>query len=75
MDINLNEAVNIHELALNLTDTESNILYNIIYDMTFDCHKIHGNINDILIDEDVFFYNYPSIMFKFLTILIDLKSI
>lgn len=75
MSIYLNEAVDIHKVALNLTDIETAILYNIIYDVTYDYHKIDENINDIIIDEDIFFNNYSSIMFKFMTILIDFKSI
>lgn len=75
MTIYLNEAVNIHEVALNLTDTEASLLYNIIYDLTCDFHKIDEDIDDITMDADVFFNNYPSIMFRFMTVLLDLKSV
>ncbi|WP_195953636.1 hypothetical protein [Clostridium saudiense] len=75
MTIYLNEVVNIHEVALNLTDTETSLLYNIIYNITSDSHKFDENINDIIIDGDVFFYKYPSIMFRFMTVLLDLKII
>ena len=75
MIIYLNEAVSIHESALNLTDTEASLLYNIIFDITSDSHKFDENINDIIIDGDVFFNKYPSIMIRFMTVLLDLKII
>lgn len=75
MTIHLNEAVSIHEAALNLTDTEAILLYNIIYDITSDSHNLDEKLNDITIDCDIFFENYPSIMFRFMTVLLDLKSV
>lgn len=75
MTISINEAVSIHETALNLTDTESNLLYTIIYNMTYDFHKINAITNEITIIDDIFFQYYPSIMFQFMTTLIDLKLI
>lgn len=75
MPIYLNETVNIHQTALNLTYTESNILYNIIFEITSNFHQIDESIDDIYFDSDIFFEYYPNIMFKFMTVLIELKSV
>lgn len=75
MPIYLNEAVNIHQSALNLTYTESTLLYNIIFELTSNFHQIDESINDIYVEDDIFFEYYPSIMFKFMTVLIELKSV
>lgn len=75
MPIYLNETVNIHQAALNLTYTESTLLYNIIFELTSNFHQIDESINDIYVDDDIFFEYYPSIMFKFMTVLIELKSV
>lgn len=75
MTISINEAVNIHEVALNLTYSETNILYNIIYNITHDFHKFDEDTNEIILIDDIFFQFYPSIMFQFMTTLIDLKLI
>ena len=75
MPIYLNETVNIHQSALNLTYTESTILYNIIFELTSNFHQIDESINDIYVEDDIFFEYYPSIMFKFMTVLIELKSV
>lgn len=73
MPIYLNEAVNIHQSALNLTYTESTLLYNIIFELTSNFHQIDESIDDIYVEDDIFFEYYPSIMLKFMTILINLK--
>ena len=73
MPIYLNETVNIHQAALNLTYTESTLLYNIIFELTSNFHQIDESIDDIYVEDDIFFEYYPSIMFKFMTILINLK--
>ena len=75
MPIYLNETVNIHQAALNLTYTESMLLYNIIFELTSNFHQIDESIDDIYIESDIFFKYYPNIMFKFMTVLIELKSI
>ena len=75
MSIYLNETVNIHQAALNLTYTESTLLYNIFFELTSNFHKIDESIDDIYIESDIFFYYYPNIMFKFMTVLIELKSV
>lgn len=75
MPIYLNEAVNIHQAALNLTYTESTLLYNIIFELTSNFHQIDESIDDIYVEDDIFFEYYPSIMFKFMTVLIELKSV
>ena len=75
MPIYLNEAVNIHQSALNLTYTESTLLYNIIFELTSNFHQIDESIDDIYVEDDIFFEYYPSIMFKFMTVLIELKSV
>lgn len=69
----LKEVVDMHQIALNLTYTESSILYDILFDFTGTFHSIDENTNDIYISEDVFFEIYSSVMFKFMTILINLK--
>ena len=73
MPIYLNETVNIHQSALNLTYTESTLLYNIIFELTSNFHQIDESIDDIYVEDDIFFEYYPSIMLKFMTILINLK--
>lgn len=73
MKIYLNEVVDIHQLALNLTYTESNILYDTIFKLTGDYHQIDND--DLFISEEMFFQLYASIMFQFMTKLIELKSI
>lgn len=75
MPIYLNETVNIHQAALNLTYTESTLLYNIIFELTSNFHQIDESIDDIYVESDIFFEYYPSIMFKFMTVLIELKSV
>lgn len=75
MPIYLNETVNIHQAALNLTYTESTLLYNIIFELTSNFHQIDESIDDIYVEDDIFFEYYPSIMFKFMTVLIELKSV
>lgn len=75
MTIYLNETVNIHQAALNLTYTESTLLYNIIFELTSNFHQIDESIDDIYVESDIFFEYYPSIMFKFMTVLIELKSV
>ena len=75
MPIYLNETVNIHQAALNLTYTESTLLYNIIFELTSTFHKIDESIDYIYVEGDIFFKYYPNIMFKFMTVLIELKSI
>lgn len=73
MPIYLNEIVNIHQAALNLTYTESTLLYNIIFELTSNFHQIDESIDDIYIESNIFFQRYPSIMFKFMTVLIELR--
>lgn len=75
MPIYLNETVNIHQAALNLTYTESTLLYNILFQFTYNFHQFDESINDIYIESDIFFKYYPNIMFKFMTALIELKSV
>lgn len=75
MPIYLNETINIHQAALNLTYTESTLLYNIIFELTSNFHQIDESIDDIYIESDIFFKYYPNIMFKFMTVLIELKSV
>lgn len=75
MLIYLNETVNIHQAALNLTYTESTLLYNIIFELTSNFHQSDESIDDIYVEGDIFFEYYPSIMFKFMTVLIELKSV
>ena len=73
MKIYLNEVVDIHQLALNLTYIESNILYDTIFELTKDYHQIDND--NLFISEEMFFQLYASIMFQFMTKLIDIKSI
>lgn len=75
MPIYLNETVNIHQYALNLTYTESTILYNILFELTSNFHQFDESIDETYIESDIFFEYYPNIMFKFMTALIELKSI
>lgn len=75
MTIFLKEIIDIHEAALNLTNTEASLLYNIAYDITYTQHEFYKGTTDILINYDDFFYYYPSIMFRFMALLLDLKSI
>lgn len=69
----LKEVVDMHQLALNLTYTEASILYDVLFDFTGSFHCIDESTNDIYIAEDTFFEIYSSVMFKFMTILINLK--
>ena len=69
----LEEIVNIHQTALNLNYTESSILYNILLDFTDTFQMIDEETNAIYIPEDIYFQIYASVMFRFMTILIDLK--
>ncbi len=69
----LEEVVNIHQTALNLNYTESSILYNILLDFTDAFQMIDEETNAIYISEDIYFQIYASVMFRFMTILIDLK--
>ncbi|WP_195617755.1 hypothetical protein [Clostridium paraputrificum] len=69
----LKEVVNIHQTALDLTYTESSILYDILLDFTDAFQMIDENTNDIYISEDIFFQIYASVMFRFMTILINLN--
>ena len=73
MPIYLNETVNIHQAALNLTYTESTLLQNILFELTSNFHQFDESIDDIYVEDDIFFEYYPSIMLKFMTILINLK--
>ena len=73
MPIYLNETVNIHQAALNLTYTESTLLYNIIFELTSNFHQTDESIDETYIESDIFFEYYPNIMFKFMTELIELK--
>ena len=54
----LKEVVNIHQTALDLTYTESSILYDILLDFTDAFQMIDENTNDIYISEDIFFQIY-----------------
>lgn len=69
----LEEVVNIHQTALNLNYTQSSILYDILLDFTDDFQMIDEETNAIYISEDIYFQIYASVMFRFMTILIDLK--
>ena len=69
----LKEVVNIHQTALNLNYTQSSILYDILLDFTDDFQMIDEETDDIYISEDIYFQIYASVMFRFMTILIDLK--
>lgn len=69
----LEEVVNIHQTALNLNYTESSILYDILLDFTDAFQMIDKETNAIYISEDIYFQIYASVMFRFMTILIDLK--
>lgn len=69
----LKEVVNIHQTALDLTYTESSILYDILVDFTDAFQMIDEETDDIYISEDIYFQIYASVMFRFMTILIDLK--
>lgn len=69
----LEEIVNIHQTALNLNYTESSILYNILLDFTDTFQMVDEETNAIYISEDIYFQIYASVMFRFMTILIDLK--
>lgn len=69
----LEEIVNIHQTALNLNYTESSILYDILLDFTDAFQMIDEETNAIYISEDIYFQIYASVMFRFMTILIDLK--
>lgn len=62
-----------HQLALNLTYTEASIFHDILFEFTDMFHSIDENTDDIYIPEDKFFEIYSSVMFKFMTILINLK--
>lgn len=69
----LKEVVNIHQTALDLTYTESSILYDILVNFTAAFQMIDEETDDIYISEDIYFQIYASVMFRFMTILIDLK--
>lgn len=69
----LKEVVNIHQTALDLTYTEASTLYDILVDFTDAFQMIDKETDDIYIPEDIFFQIYASVMFRFMTILIDLK--
>lgn len=69
----LKEIVDMHQLALNLTYTEASIFYDILFEFTDMFHSIDESTDDIYIPEDKFFEIYSSVMFKFMTILINLK--
>lgn len=69
----LEEVVNIHQTALGLNYTESSILYDILLDFTDAFQMIDEETNAIYISEDIYFQIYASVMFRFMTILIDLK--
>lgn len=69
----LKEVVDMHQLALNLSYTESTILYDVLLEFTDMFHLIDETTNDIYIAEEKFFEMYASIMFRFMTILINLK--
>ena len=69
----LEEVVNIHQTALNLNYTESSILYDILLDFTDAFQMIDEETNAIYISDDIYFQIYASVMFRFMTILIDLK--
>lgn len=68
----LKEAVDMHQLAFNLTYTEATILYNILFDFTKEFHIIDDS-DDICVKDEIYFELYSSIMFRFMTILINLK--
>lgn len=69
----LKEVIDIHQIALDLTYTESSILYDILVEFTDAFQMIDEETDDIYISEDIFFQIYASVMFKFMTILINLK--
>lgn len=69
----LKEIVDMHQLALNLTYTESTILYNILFEFTKEFHTFDDSVNDIYIKDEIYFELYATIMFRFMTILINLK--
>ena len=62
-----------HQAALNLTYTESVLLYNLIFEFTYNFHVADDTIDDIYVTDDIFFNYYPNIMLKFMTELIELK--
>ncbi|WP_343009338.1 hypothetical protein [Clostridium celatum] len=69
----LKEVVDMHQLALSLTYTEATILYDVLFEFTDMFHSIDETTNDIYIPEEKFIEIYSSIMFRFMTILINLK--
>ncbi|MDB1955464.1 hypothetical protein PMY38_03020 [Clostridium tertium] len=69
----LKEVVDMHQIALNLTYTESTMLYNIMFELTKEFHNIDDSLDDIYIKDEIYFELYASIMFRFMTILINLK--
>ncbi|MFC3906841.1 hypothetical protein [Clostridium disporicum] len=73
MKVYIKELIDMHQLALNLTYAESSILYDIFIDCTNDFQEIDENTNDIYINEKIFSEIYSTIMFKFMTVLINLK--
>lgn len=73
MKVYIKELIDMHQLALNLTYTESSILYDIFIDYTNDFQEIDEINNDIYINEKIFSEIYSTIMFKFMTVLINLK--
>ena len=70
----LKEEVDIHQIAFNLSFSEATILYNILFEFTKEFHNFDESIDDIYIDEEIYFELYTSIMFRFMTILITNKS-
>ena len=69
----LKEVIDIHQIALDLTYTESSILYDILVEFTDAFQMIDEETDYIYISEDIFFQIYASVMFKFMTILINLN--
>lgn len=73
MKIYIKELIDMHQLALNLTYTEASILYDIFIDCTDNFQEVDESTNDVYVNEKIFSEIYSTIMFKFMTILINLK--
>lgn len=70
----LKEFVNMHKVAFNLSYIESSILYNMLIVLTSEFNYYDESVEDIYIYDETLFELYASIMFKFMTTLINLRE-
>lgn len=58
----LKEVVDMHQIALNLTYTESTMLYNIMFELTKEFHNIDDSLDDIYILKMKSILNYMQVL-------------